>query len=53
MKIAVLDIGGTSIKSGEFTEGRLYNIRETDTNAQGRCLGNGKSNGDTGSIPGV
>lgn len=34
MKIAVLDIGGTSIKSGEFTEGRLYNIRETDTNAQ-------------------
>ena len=34
MKIAVLDIGGTSIKSGEFTDGRLCNIREADTNAQ-------------------
>lgn len=34
MKIAVLDIGGTSIKSGEFMDGRLCNIKETDTNAQ-------------------
>lgn len=34
MKIAVLDIGGTSIKSGEFSDGRLYNIKESDTNAQ-------------------
>ncbi|WP_394925480.1 ROK family protein [uncultured Robinsoniella sp.] len=34
MKIAVLDIGGTSIKSGEFSDGRLCNIKESDTNAQ-------------------
>lgn len=33
MKIAVLDIGGTSIKAGLFKNGSLDNIREYDTNA--------------------
>ncbi len=32
-KIAVLDIGGTSIKSGIFQNGSLLNIKENDTNA--------------------
>lgn len=34
MNIAVLDIGGTSIKSGLFSEGKLMQERETDTNAK-------------------
>ena len=33
MKIAVLDIGGTSVKSGIFTKGSLYDLREDNTNA--------------------
>lgn len=33
MKIAVLDIGGTSIKSGIFENGALHQIKEWDTNA--------------------
>ena len=32
-KIAVLDIGGTSIKSAIFRNGCLYEVKETDTNA--------------------
>lgn len=32
-KIAVLDIGGTSIKSGIYENGRLSGQKETDTNA--------------------
>lgn len=33
MRIAVVDIGGTSIKSGLWEDGCLTDIRETDTNA--------------------
>ena len=33
MKIAVLDIGGTSIKSGIFTNGSLHELQENDTNS--------------------
>ncbi|MEG1847367.1 MAG: ROK family protein [Lachnospiraceae bacterium] len=33
MKIVTLDIGGTSIKAGEFIDGVLSNIMETDTEA--------------------
>ena len=33
MKIAVLDIGGTSIKSGIFRNGSLHEIKENDTNS--------------------
>lgn len=33
MKIAVLDIGGTSIKSGIFTNGSLLELQENDTNS--------------------
>ncbi|MBM7686274.1 MAG: sugar kinase [Defluviitaleaceae bacterium] len=33
MKIVVLDIGGTSIKSGIFHNGFLTELKETDTNA--------------------
>lgn len=39
MKIAVLDIGGTNIKSGLWENGILSQQRETPTpNFQGRCL---------------
>ena len=34
MKIATLDIGGTSIKAGEFQEGKLAEVREYDTDAK-------------------
>lgn len=34
MRIAVLDIGGTSIKSGLWTGERLEDVREQDTNAR-------------------
>lgn len=33
MRIAVVDIGGTSVKSGLWEDDRLTDIRETDTNA--------------------
>jgi len=33
MKIAVLDIGGTSIKSGIFCNGSLHDLKETNTNS--------------------
>ncbi len=33
LKIAVMDIGGTSIKSGIFQNGSLIDIQENDTNA--------------------
>lgn len=33
MRIAVIDVGGTSIKSGLWENGRVTQIRETDTNA--------------------
>lgn len=33
MRIAVVDIGGTSIKSGIFKDGEVEEIRETDTDA--------------------
>lgn len=33
MRIAVVDVGGTSIKSGMWEDGRITAIRETDTNA--------------------
>lgn len=33
MKIAVLDIGGTSIKSGIYQDGILNDVKETDTDA--------------------
>lgn len=32
-RIVVLDIGGTSIKSGLFSDGELHDIKETPTNA--------------------
>lgn len=34
MRIAVVDIGGTSIKSGIWEDDRITDIRETDTNAK-------------------
>lgn len=34
MRIAVLDIGGTSIKSGIWIDGELAQLREQDTNAK-------------------
>lgn len=34
MRIAVVDIGGTSIKSGIWEDGRITESRETDTNAK-------------------
>ena len=34
MKIATLDIGGTSIKAGRFQEGKLAQVREYDTDAK-------------------
>lgn len=34
MKIAALDIGGTSIKSGMMVDGRLMDVREEATNAR-------------------
>lgn len=34
MKIAVLDIGGTSIKAGEYRENELTHVQEFDTNAK-------------------
>lgn len=34
MKIVVLDIGGTTIKSGEFLDGKLINLKESDTEAK-------------------
>ncbi len=34
MRIAVVDIGGTSIKSGIWQDGQIVEIRETDTNAR-------------------
>ena len=33
MRIAVIDIGGTSIKSGLWENGEINQIQETDTNA--------------------
>ncbi len=33
MKLAVLDIGGTSIKSGIFSNDSLHDLQETDTNS--------------------
>lgn len=37
-RIAALDIGGTSIKSGIWADGRLQDVREHDTNARnGGC----------------
>ena len=33
-RIAVLDIGGTSIKSGILADGKLQDVREQDTNAK-------------------
>ena len=34
MRIAVVDIGGTCIKSGMWEDGEIKEIRETDTNAK-------------------
>ena len=34
MKIAVLDIGGTSIKSGIYCNDEILNYKETDTEAK-------------------
>ena len=34
MKIAVLDIGGTSIKSGIYCNDEIHNYKETDTEAK-------------------
>ncbi len=33
MRVAVVDIGGTSIKSGIWEEGQIREVKETDTNA--------------------
>lgn len=34
LRIAVVDIGGTCIKSGMWEDGEIKEIRETDTNAK-------------------
>ena len=34
MRIAVVDVGGTSIKSGMWEDGTIKDVRETDTNAK-------------------
>jgi len=34
MRIAVVDVGGTSIKSGMWEDGTIKEVRETDTNAK-------------------